>query len=390
LFSDQGRGCRVIFSFVRPAFFTVIIGIDQFFMTYFNRILMIYTISESLDEMAIKLAVWTLTSRMQFPSPSGTAGSLIFSNLTSKFLSSEISQALDHEGSLLATVLAVQVDVNCSNYTSENFQVVKEESIVRVVCKSPDCWGLFPNIHSALVDLRTASGIWIEGFNISAFPDSTYYEYTTSSYHTRSDDNLASISGLFMNVDDYRFNGTSANQRFNITLKAFAEYSCVRNLNKVNINVNFNRVVQPYLEETSLLSPKVAGFDEQSILPANDQPPYSNANVTLNDPSGCVFSPIRNCGTFTSWFVPSSQYWTDSTLDSLLADDHVPRAFSGYPAAVSGGWQHLFLASIVRARTSTGSGHRGIILYSTQSINQLRSVTSNVGNSTVHRTATVN
>ncbi len=44
-------------------------------------------------------------------------------------------------------------------------------------------------------------------------------------------------------------------------------------------------------------------------------------NVTLNDSSRCVFSPIENCETFTSWFVSSSQYWTDSTLDSLLADD---------------------------------------------------------------------
>ncbi len=90
-----------------------------------------------------------------------------------------------------------------------------------------------------------------------------------------------------MNFDDYGSNGTSANQRFNIILKAFAEYSCVRNLNKVNINVTFNRGML-------LLPLKVAGFDEQSILSANDQPPYSNAKVTLNEPSGCVFSPIRN------------------------------------------------------------------------------------------------
>lgn len=77
-----------------------------------------------------------------------------------------------------------------------------------------------------------------------------------------------------MNVDDYSFNWTSANQRFNITLKAFAEYSCIRNLNKVNINVTFNRAVQPYLEGTSLLPLKVAGFDEQPILPANDRQRY--------------------------------------------------------------------------------------------------------------------
>jgi hypothetical protein len=373
--------------------FTTTIGIDQSFMTYFDRIPVTRTISESLGQMAIKLAVWTLTPQMQFPSPSGTAGSLIFSNLTSKSLSSEASQALDHGGSLLATVPALQVDVNCSTYTSEDFQVVKEGSIVRVVCKSPDCWGHFPNIHSALVGLPTAPGIWIGGFNISAIPVSTYYGYTTSFYHTRSDDNLAPISGLFMNVDDYGPNGTSANQRFNITPKAIAGYSCVRGLNKVNINVTFNRAVQPYLGGTSLLPLKVAGFDEQSILPANDQPPYSNANVTLNDPPGCVSSPIRSCGTSTSWFVPGSQYWTASTLNSLLADDG-STMFLGLLAATQLQYQAAgntsFLQRLLEPEHLQAAAREAYILYSTQSINQLRSVTSNVGNSTVHRTATVN
>jgi len=77
------------------------------------------------------------------------ADSLIFSNLTFNSLSSEVSQALSHESLLTATVSAVQVEVNCSTYTSENFQVVRVETIVRIVCKSQDCRKYFSQLNES-------------------------------------------------------------------------------------------------------------------------------------------------------------------------------------------------------------------------------------------------
>lgn len=244
---------------------------------------------------------------MKFSSRSGSAGSLIFSNLTSNSLSSEVSQALCDGGLLTATVSAVQVEVNCSIYTSEDFHVVKVESIVRIVCKSQGCRKYFSQgdeSHALQADIP----LWQGGFNISVTFNLSYYGYINNFDVVESDSEeygLVTIGGLFMQVDDYGLNLTSAIQRFNITSKAIAEYSCVRTLNKVNVNVTFARAIQSNFRGTSLLSTNIAGFNNQSILPANDLPTYSNHNVTMSYSQNCISSQNLTCEASTSSILSS-------------------------------------------------------------------------------------
>ena len=129
--------------------FTVVVEIDQSLMANLDKIFIIGALQDELNAFANRYGIWTLTPQMEFAPPSDSAGSLIFSNLISNSLSSEVSQALCHEDLLTTTVPAIQVEVNCSTYTSEDFQIVRVGSIVRIVCKSQGCRKYFPHIDES-------------------------------------------------------------------------------------------------------------------------------------------------------------------------------------------------------------------------------------------------
>jgi len=374
--------------------FTATIEIDQSLIANLDKVSVTGALQSELVGLANKYGIWTLTPQMEYPSR-GIAGSLIFSNLTSNSLSSEASQALSHGGLLTATVPAVQVEVNCSAYTSEDFQVVRVGTIVRIVCKSQGCRKYFPQLNESHA-LPAGVPLWPGGFNISACPNLSYYGYTSNVDEFASDPEeygLATISGLFMQVDDYGPNVTSAIQRFNMTPNAIAGYSCVRTFNKVNVNVTFARAIQPNLRGTSLLPTNIAGFDNQSILPANDLPTYSNNNVTMSYPQECISSQNLTCGASTSSILPGTSSWGDDiTPHSMLAYDGVT-GFLGllaatqlqYQASNNSSLEWLFVPEHLQE-----TAKEAYTMFSAQAINQLRRYPSDIGNSTVRRTATIN
>lgn len=374
--------------------FTAIIEIDQFLIANLDKISVIDVLQSELVELANKYDIWTLTLQMKYSSRD-IADSLIFSNLTFNSLSSEVSQALSHESLLTATVSAVQVEVNCSTYTSENFQVVRVETIVRIVCKSQDCRKYFSQLNESHA-LPTDVPLWPEDFNISACLNLSYYKYISNVDEFASDSkeyDLVTISELFMQVDDYDFNVTSAIQRFNMTSNAIAEYSCVRTFNKVNVNVTFARAIQSNLRETSLLSTNIAGFDNQSILPANDLPTYSNNNVTMSYSQKCIFFQNLTCEAFTSSILPDTSSWNDDiTSHSMLAYDEVTEFLEllaatqlQYQASNNFSLEWLFMPEHLQKTIK-----KAYIMFSAQTINQLRRYLSDIENSTVRRTATIN
>lgn len=375
--------------------FTATIEIDQSLMANLYKVSITGVLRQQLDALANEYAIWTLTPQMDFPSPSGSAGSLIFSNLTSNSLSSEASQALCHGALLTATVPAIQVEVNCSAYTSEDFQVVRVGSIVRILCKSQGCQKYFQQVDDPN-GLPADIPIWRGGFNISARPNLSYYGYTRNFDGLGSDPEmyrLATISGIFMQIGDYGPNVTSAIQRFIMTPKAIAGYSCVRAFNKVNVNVTFARAIQANLREASLLSTNIAGFDSQSILPANDLPTYSNNSVTMSYPQHCTFSPNLTCGAFTSSILPSAWSWgANDSPNTLLADDE-STGFLGLLAATQLQYQASNTSALERLfepEHLQEAAKEAYTIFSAQAINQLRNLTSRIGNSTVRRTATIN
>ncbi len=378
--------------------FTAIIKIDQSLMTNLDKVSVTGMLQNSLDMLANQHGILTLTPQMEFPSPSGSIGSLIFSNLTSNSLSSEVSQALRHEALLRATVPAVQVGVNCSAYTSEDFQVVRVGSIVNILCKSRSCRKYYPHIVNPTY-VPADVPIWPGGFNISAEPNLSYYGYTRNFDMAGSDPEmygLATISGIFMQVHDYGPNVTSAIQHFNVTPKAIAGYSCVRTFNKVNVNVTFAQASQPNLRGTSLLSTNIAGFDNQSILPATDLPTYNNNNNnnngTMSYPHECIYSRNLTCRTSTSSILPGIVAWGDSTPNSMLAYDGT-NGFIGLLAATQLQYQASntsWLERLFEPEQLQEAAKEAYTLFSALAINQLRNMTVGIGNSTVQRTATIN
>lgn len=281
--------------------FTANVDIDQSLIANLDKISRNTESRTSYSTAAYEYAVFMLAPEVQFSSPPGIKGSLIFSNLTSSPLLRDTSQALDRGGSLSANVPAIQVDVDCSAYNSEDFQVVREGGVVRVTCKSRSCRRYFSETKSpSPYDLPVNAQMWPGGFNISAMRAYRYSAWVRGfdqAFGDTEDYDLAPISGLFMKIDDYGPNSTSATQRFNITPKAIAGFSCIRSLNKVNVNVTFTRAVQQKLERTLILSTEIATFDDRSILPANDLPPR---NVSMDYPGECVSSPNLTCGSSTS------------------------------------------------------------------------------------------
>ena len=370
--------------------FTTTIEIDQSLIANLDKISVTGWRQESVSLAANKYGTWLLTPQMEFSSPPGSADSLVFSNLTSNSLSSEVSQALYHGALLTATVPAVQVEVNCSAYTSEDFQIVRVGGIVNILCRSQSCRKYFPWVDESPADVS----VWLEGFNISADPNYSHYGYATNYDQFASDPEeygLATISGFLMQVDDYGPNVTSAIQRFNITPKAIAGYSCVRKFNKVNVNVTFARAKQPNLRETSLLPTNIAGFDNQSILPATDVPTYSNNNSNTSYPHECISSQDLRCGASTSSILPGGVAWSDSTLDSLLSYNGL-NGFFGLLAATQLQYQASNTSSLERLLEPVHlqkAAKEAYTMFSAQAINLFRPEASIIGNSTVLRTATI-
>ncbi len=380
-----------IHSFSRHTF-TANIDIDQSLIANLDKISRNTESRNGYSQVAYEYAVWMLAPEIQFCSPPGTKGSLIFSNLTSSPLLRDTSQALDRGGSLSANVPAIQVDVDCSAYNSEDFQVVREGEVVRVTCKSRSCRRYFSETKSpSSYGLPVNAHVWPGGFNISAMPAYRYLAWVSGfdqAFGDTEDYDLAPISGLFMNVDDYGPNSTSATQRFNITPKAIAGFSCVRSLNKVNVNVTFTRAVQQKLERTSILSTEIATFDDRSILPANDLPP---PNVSMNYPTECVSSPNMTCGSSTSWITPHWEAWIGDYPERMptgLGSNSFLEVLAAttlqYQPGNSSSWNRLYEPDhLLKA------AKEAYTMFSTQVINVQRITATKISNSTVQRIATI-
>ena len=375
--------------------FTTKIWIDQSLVTNLDKLIVGPKTNALFSDVANTFAVWTLTPEMHFPSPSGTEGSLIFSNLTSTSLSSDAIRALNHGGSLSVRMSAIQVNVNCSAYTTADFQIVREGSIVRLRCKSQGCRRYFPETMDGLAEgLPSTAFGWWGGFNRSRAPDSTYVGWLRGwdqSLTDPEDYGSAPISGLFMKIDDYGPDQISATERMNLTPKAIAGYSCVRSLDKVNVNVEFARATQSDLEETSPLSINVASFDERSISPTYNLPSYNDVNVTMNYFRSCVSSSNVTCGTSTSWITPVESIWIDNNLDTLSTTLGATD-FQGLLAATQLQYQNSntsILERLFDPKYLPEAAKEAYTVFTTQFINQLRPLAQGVENNTIPQTATV-
>ena len=375
--------------------FTAAIGIEQALLANLDRISVDAVTKANVITIASMYAVWTLTPETHFSSPPGTEGSLVFSNLTSAILPSDVAQALGYRGSLSTNVPAVQVDVNCSAYTSQDFQVIREGNIGKLTCKTQGCRRYFPELDPSALGLPVGTPLWPGGFDLSASPGDRYSGWVLSfdqAWADPEDYNLAPISGLFMEIDDYGPNVTSATQRFNITPKAIAGYSCIRSLNKVNVNVTFTRAIQSNLEGTSLLPMEITGYDAQSIMPANNMSPYSNTNVTMNYPGECVSSLNETCGLSTNWITSDFEAWSDDSPKKLQRTASSP-SFLNIIAATQLQYQasnSSFLDRLFEPENLLEAAREAYTIFSTQIVNMQRGPAAKVENNTVQRAATIN
>ncbi len=381
--------------FFGESVFTVDIEIDQSLITNLNRVVVKDITRSVLRRSSNTLAQWTLVPQMQFPSPSGTRGSLIFSNLTSNSLSSGAGKAMDLGGLLSVNVPAIQVNINCSAYTAEDFQVIREGGVVRILCKSHGCRRYFPEMMKNTTDHDPAFvSAWSGGLNVSAAPRCSYAAFTSSRIQNLTDPEdygFAPISGVYMKIDDYGPNQMSPSHRLNLTPKAIAGYSCVRSLDKVNVNVTFARTIQSDLEGTSLLSANVATFDERSISPVIDPSLYDNSNVSINHPfSSCISSSNMTCESSLDWIAPVESAWLNDSPDMMPYEgtntfiDLTAAARLQYEPGNVPSMERLFEPELLLE-----AAKQAYTLLVTQLINQLRPLALEIGNSTVERTATV-
>ena len=217
--------------------FSADLVIDQSLISYLDQIPQDFGNQGALDGMAKSYATWSLMPQMQFHPPFDSGSSLVFSNITDSPLPEDVEIALRRGGEVSLNLPAVEIDVYCSAYSRENFRVVRKGSIVQVLCKSQSCRKYFPGLNESYAHTYGAyvSGIiWLGGFNLSA-PTveysrifealNTYIEGWTDP----EDYELAPISGILMEVDDYELNERSANESTSITPKAIAGYSLYSN-----------------------------------------------------------------------------------------------------------------------------------------------------------------
>lgn len=377
------------------------VGIDQTLVTNLDQLSTGSSEQIAYGNMADAFAAWTHNQDMHFPSPSGAEGSLVFSNLTSRPLTSEVGRALGRGGALSVTIPAIQVEVNCSAYGNDDFQVVREGSIIRIMCKSQTCRRYFPAMNSSFANTygqpqTPAVTGWQNGFKLSS--DAMSERYTgwvggfLQGFTDPEDFNHAPISGVFMKVIDYGPNGTSSVPRINLTVAAIAGYSCTRLLRKVNAKVFFTRKVETDFEGKSMLPAGISSFDAQSVLPAEDLPPYDTKNVSMNFPHTCVSASNNTCGSSTSWITPT---WSDGGASSMeeLTETIRETDFTNVLAAASEVLKQSsnapFGENLLDPRQLPSIAKEAYIVFTTQFINALRPLARKVRDDEVQRTATV-
>ncbi|KAL8786153.1 MAG: hypothetical protein Q9195_008324 [Heterodermia aff. obscurata] len=245
----------------------------------------------SFVAMAMAFATWSFMPQMQFHPLFESGSSLVFSNISDTPLPKEVELALSHGGEVSLNIPAVEIEVNCSALSRENFRVVREGSIVQVLCQSQRCRRYFPGFNESYASTYGTyeSGVgWLGGYNLSA-PSIEYAEIFAAfnvwveGWTDPEDYNLAPISGIFMKVDDYELDETSTNESISITPKTIAGYSCTRTLNKVNVNVTYTRETQRDVQGVTLLPAAIVSFDRRSISTANNLPPYRTSNYQDHD-----------------------------------------------------------------------------------------------------------
>ena len=381
--------------------FSAEIVIDRSLISNLDQIPPDFNAHVNLDDMANTYATWSLMPQMQFHPPFDSGSSLVFSNITDDPLPKDVDLALGHGGEVSLNLPAVEIDVNCSAYSRENFRVVREGSIVQVMCKSQSCRKYFPGLNESYAQTYGfyASGIaWLGGFNLSAPPvvesSRIFGTFNTfiEGWTDPEDYELAPISGILMEVDDYELDETSANESIIITPKAIAGYSCTRTLNKVNVNATYTRAIQRNVQGVTLLPATITSFDRRSISAANNLPPYRTTNVSIDFPTYCVSMPNNTCGTSTTWITPGWEVDIVNSSSEMLNCQGLPASWSNVLAATQ--LQHqshntTFLERLFDPEYLPDAAKSAYISWTAQFINQLRKLALQRGNDTVRRTATI-
>ena len=387
---------------VRQHAYTTMVEIDQSLIenldklsvtgrNLFNRTTT--SVGTVLSDMAIAFTLWTVKPELNFSPSSGTEGPLVFGNLTSTLALSDASQALDHGASLSANVPALQVQVNCSAYSRDDFQVIKEGGVVMITCKTQRCRRYFNFNENAIADGIPADSLaWQGGFKLGRTHPFAYYSFVGSPNKARSNSQdyaTAPICGLFVRIVDYGPNITSPTQQFNITPEAIAGYSCVRSLIKVNVNVTFARAVQPSAGGTSLLPANIVNFDEQSIEPANDNLLFKNDGS--NSSESCIPPTNHTCELSTAWIAPDNSVMLSKDAASMMGTGFMGAVLAIHPTRPPDSpLNYSLLEKLHDPERLSQAAKKAYIIFSTQYINQLRPLTSQIGNSSVLRTATIN
>ena len=354
----------------------------------------------NIVNMASTYATWSIMPQMQFHPPFDFGSSLVFSNITDDPLPKDVDLALRHGGEVSLNLPAVEIDVNCLAYNREDFRVLREGNIVQVLCKSQGCRKYFPGFNESYTHTygSYASGIaWLGGFNLSS-PTVDYnrifetFNTFVEGWTDPDDYQLAPISGMLMEVDDYELDETNANESILITPKAIAGYSCTRTLNKVNVNATYTRAVQRDVEGVALLPATITSFQRRSISTANHLPPYRTANVSIDFPTYCVSMPNNTCGTSTTWMTPGWEYDIVNSSSDMLTSWGMIAGFSNLLAATQ--LQHqdhnsTFLERLFDPEYLSDAAKSAYISFTALFINELRKLALQHGNDTVRRTAII-
>ena len=376
------------------------IGVDQSLISYLDQVPPEMGNWGVLTDITNTFAAWSLMPQMQFHLPFDSGSSLVFSNITDDPLPKEVELALRHGGEVSLNLLAVEIDVNCSAYSRSDFRVVREGSIVQVFCSSQSCRKYFTGLNQSYAHTYgsyTPGIAWLGGFNLSA-PAIKYsrifetFNNFVEGWTDPEDYELAPISGILMEVDDYELEGTGANESTIINPKAIAGYSCTRALNKVSVNATYTRATQRNLQELTLLPATITSFDRRSISKANSLPPYRNANVSIDFPTTCVSMTNNTCGTSTAWITPRWEVDLLNASSEMLNSQGLSTSWSNILAATQLQHQDRNTTSLERLFDPDylpEAAKSAYISFTALFINQLRELAHQQGNDTVTRTATI-
>ena len=380
--------------------FSADIVIDQSLISYLDQIPLDFGFQVLLDRMTSSYATWSLMPQMQFHPPLDFGSSLVFSNITDGLLSKDVELAFSHGGKVSLNLPAIEIDVNCSAYDREDFRVVRERSIVQILCNSHSCRKYFPGLNDSYAHtygFYESGSHWLGGFNLSA-PGIEYsrifgaFNTYIEGWTDPNDYELAPISGILMEIDDYEIDEISTNGSIIITPKAIAGYSCNRTLNKVNVNATYTREIQRDVQGAMLLPATITSFDKRSISAANNLPPYRTTNVSIDFPIYCVSIPNNTYGTSTGWITPGWEVDIVNSSIEMLNSWGLDTSWGILLAATQ--LQHQdhntsFLERLFDPEYLPDAAKSAYISYTAQFINQLRKPALQIGNDTVKRTATI-